>query len=117
MLEKKNTFYDFIAVANHLVTSDVTRPETLVAKGGSAGGLLMGAVANMAPGLFAGILAQVPYYFTSAVALGAPLRPVAFTVPTGNFGDIFAGYAAKAMGLPVAGSMITSPVSGLTSTS
>ena len=50
---------------------------------------------------FARILAQVPYYFTAAVSLGAPHRPVAFTVPTGNFGDIFAGYAARAMGLPV----------------
>lgn len=50
---------------------------------------------------FARILAQIPYFFTSAVSLGAPYRPVAFTVPTGNFGDIFAGYAARAMGLPV----------------
>jgi threonine synthase len=50
---------------------------------------------------FARILAQIPYYFTAAVSLGAPHRPVAFTVPTGNFGDIFAGYAAAAMGLPV----------------
>jgi threonine synthase len=41
------------------------------------------------------------YYFTSAVALGAPTRTVDFTVPTGNFGDIFAGYVAKKMGLPV----------------
>ena len=51
---------------------------------------------------FARILAQVPYYFTAGVCLGAPHRAVAFTVPTGNFGDIFAGYAARAMGLPVA---------------
>jgi len=51
---------------------------------------------------FARILAQIAYYFTTAVSLGAPQRPVAFTVPTGNFGDIFAGYAARAMGLPVA---------------
>ena len=57
MLEKKNTFTDFIAVAAHLVDTDVTRPENLVAFGGSAGGLLMGAVANLAPDLFAGILA------------------------------------------------------------
>src|SRR6202008_3194729 len=41
------------------------------------------------------------YYFTSAVALGAPARAVDFTVPTGNFGDIFAGYVAKRMGLPI----------------
>ncbi len=47
------------------------------------------------------VLAQVVYYFTSAVSLGAPERPVSFTVPTGNFGDIFAGHIAKRMGLPI----------------
>ncbi|CDP88348.1 MULTISPECIES: S9 family peptidase [Mycolicibacterium] len=61
LLEKTNTFTDFIAAARHLVDSGVTRPQNLVALGGSAGGLLMGAVANMAPELFAGILAQVPF--------------------------------------------------------
>ncbi|MCX8508313.1 MAG: threonine synthase [Rhodobacteraceae bacterium] len=50
---------------------------------------------------WARVLAQVVYYFTSAVALGAPQRKVSFTVPTGNFGDIFAGYIAKRMGLPI----------------
>jgi threonine synthase len=50
---------------------------------------------------WARIVAQVVYYFTSAVALGAPARVVDFTVPTGNFGDIFAGYVAKRMGLPI----------------
>lgn len=50
---------------------------------------------------WARIMAQIVYYFTSAISLGAPDRPVSFTVPTGNFGDIFAGYAAKRMGLPV----------------
>lgn len=50
---------------------------------------------------WARILAQVTYYFVAAVALGAPHRKVAFAVPTGNFGDIFAGYVAKCMGLPV----------------
>src|SRR5690606_16302451 len=50
---------------------------------------------------WARVLAQVVYYFTAAVSLGAPHRPVSFTVPTGNFGDIFAGYIAKHMGLPV----------------
>ncbi len=50
---------------------------------------------------FARVLAQVVYYFTSAVSLGAPARSVSFTVPTGNFGDIFAGYLAKRMGLPI----------------
>ncbi|MEO1640524.1 MAG: threonine synthase [Pseudomonadota bacterium] len=48
------------------------------------------------------VLAQVVYYFTAAVSLGAPHRQVSFTVPTGNFGDIFAGYIAKRMGLPIA---------------
>jgi len=47
------------------------------------------------------IVAQVTYYFVAAAALGAPHRRVSFVVPTGNFGDIFAGYVAKAMGLPV----------------
>ncbi|OMB97161.1 oligopeptidase B [Mycobacterium sp. NS-7484] len=61
LLEKTNTFTDFIAVARHLIDSGLTRPQNLVALGGSAGGLLMGAVANMAPELFAGILAQVPF--------------------------------------------------------
>ena len=61
LLEKKNTFTDFISAGEHLVDSGVTRPQNLVALGGSAGGLLMGAVANMAPRLFAGILAQVPF--------------------------------------------------------
>lgn len=48
------------------------------------------------------IMAQVVYYFHAALALGAPQRSVAFSVPTGNFGDIFAGYVAAQMGLPVA---------------
>lgn len=50
---------------------------------------------------WARIMAQIVYYFTSAVSLGAPHRAVSFCVPTGNFGDIFAGYAAKKMGLPI----------------
>jgi len=50
---------------------------------------------------WARILAQIVYYFVGAVALGAPERQVSFAVPTGNFGDILAGYYAKRMGLPV----------------
>lgn len=50
---------------------------------------------------WARIMAQIVYYFTAAVSLGAPDRKVSFVVPTGNFGDIFAGYAAKRMGLPI----------------
>ncbi len=50
---------------------------------------------------WARVLAQVVYYFTAATSLGGPLRPVRFTVPTGNFGDIFAGLIARKMGLPI----------------
>ena len=50
---------------------------------------------------WARIMAQVVYYFTTAVSLGAPDRKMSFTVPTGNFGDIFAGFVAKKMGLPI----------------
>ncbi len=50
---------------------------------------------------WARIVAQIVYYFTAAVALGGPHRPVSFTVPTGNFGDIFAGFVAERMGLPI----------------
>ena len=60
-LSKKNTFSDFVAVARHLSRDGWTSPDRLVAQGGSAGGLLMGAVANMAPDAFAGIVAQVPF--------------------------------------------------------
>ncbi|TPW35174.1 S9 family peptidase [Oecophyllibacter saccharovorans] len=59
--KKPNTFTDFIAVARHLITEGYTSPRRIVAHGGSAGGLLMGAVTNMAPELFAGIAAQVPF--------------------------------------------------------
>lgn len=50
---------------------------------------------------WARVMAQIVYYVTAAVALGAPHREIAFSVPTGNFGDVFAGYAARAMGLPI----------------
>ncbi len=55
---------------------------------------------------WARVAAQVVYYFTSAVALGAPHREVSFAVPTGNFGDILAGWVAKKMGLPIKRLMI-----------
>ncbi|MBM3558460.1 MAG: S9 family peptidase [Alphaproteobacteria bacterium] len=61
-LEKKeNTFRDFVAVADHLVAAGYTAAGRIVAHGGSAGGMLMGAVANMRPELFAGIVAEVPF--------------------------------------------------------
>ncbi len=61
LLKKKNTFYDFIDVARFLIDKGYTSPGNLYAMGGSAGGLLMGAVMNMAPELFRGIVAQVPF--------------------------------------------------------
>ena len=61
LLRKKNTFSDFIACAEHLVGVGYTRADRLFAIGGSAGGLLMGAVINMRPDLFAGVVAQVPF--------------------------------------------------------
>ncbi len=61
LLEKKNTFTDFVACAQHLVSAGWTSADRLVARGGSAGGLLMGAVANLAPSAFTGIVAQVPF--------------------------------------------------------
>jgi oligopeptidase B len=61
MLRKINTFTDFIACARHVVAEGWTTPEHLIARGGSAGGLLMGAVVNMAPDAFGGIVAQVPF--------------------------------------------------------
>ncbi|MGZ5420813.1 MAG: S9 family peptidase [Aeromicrobium sp.] len=61
MLNKRNTFTDFIACAEHLVAEGWTSTQRLIAEGGSAGGLLMGAVANLAPGAFQGIVANVPF--------------------------------------------------------
>ena len=61
LFKKKNTFTDFIACAEHLIAEKFTRPEKLFAMGGSAGGLLMGAVVNMRPDLFKGVIAAVPW--------------------------------------------------------
>ncbi len=61
MLTKRNTFTDFIAAARTLARSEWTSADRIVARGGSAGGLLMGAIANLAPDAFAGIVAQVPF--------------------------------------------------------
>lgn len=61
MLRKKNTFFDFIDAAKHLISERYTSPKNLYAMGGSAGGLLMGAVMNYNPELFNGIVAQVPF--------------------------------------------------------
>jgi len=62
---------------------------------------------------WARLMAQVVYYFYTAVRLGAPERPVAFSVPTGNFGDVFAGYVAQRMGLPVAKLIVATNVNDI----
>jgi threonine synthase len=65
---------------------------------GFLNGLKLGAVNSIN---WARIMAQIVYYFSASLAVGGPHRPVSFSVPTGNFGDIFAGYLAKQMGLPI----------------
>jgi oligopeptidase B len=61
MMKKKNTFYDFIDCSKFLIEQNYAAPDKLFANGGSAGGLLMGAIANMAPELYKGIIADVPF--------------------------------------------------------
>jgi threonine synthase len=62
---------------------------------------------------WARLMAQVVYYFYAAVRLGAPEQPVAFSVPTGNFGDVFAGYVATKMGLPIAKLIVATNVNDI----
>ncbi|AQR74842.1 threonine synthase [Sphingomonas sp. LM7] len=62
---------------------------------------------------WARLMAQVVYYFYAAVRLGAPDKPVAFAVPTGNFGDVFAGYVAARMGLPIARLIVATNVNDI----
>lgn len=75
--KKQNTFLDFIAAARHLVKENFTSHDRIVAQGGSAGGMLMGAIANMAPNDFAGIIAEVPFVDVLNTMLDAtlPLTP------------------------------------------
>ena len=77
LLKKPNTFGDFLAAARHLVAEGYTGKTRIVAQGGSAGGLLMGAVVNMAPDLFAGIIADVPFVDALSTMLdeSLPLTP------------------------------------------
>ncbi|NUS93827.1 MAG: S9 family peptidase [Nocardia sp.] len=77
-LTKKNTFTDFVSCARHLVEGGVTAPDRMIADGGSAGGLLVGAVANIAPDLFAGVLANVPFVdpLTSILDPSLPLTVI-----------------------------------------
>ncbi|MET0628944.1 MAG: S9 family peptidase [Acidimicrobiia bacterium] len=70
---KTNTFTDFVACARHLVDEGLTSPDRLIARGGSAGGLLMGAVANLAPDLFGVIVAEVPFVDTLTTMLDESL--------------------------------------------
>jgi oligopeptidase B len=77
-LDKKNTFSDFIACARHLADTGWTTPELTIAEGGSAGGLLMGAVANLAPQAFGGIVAAVPFVDNLTTMLDSSLP---LTVP------------------------------------
>ncbi|CDX55699.1 Oligopeptidase B [Mesorhizobium plurifarium] len=74
---KMNTFTDFIACARHLVAERYTRHDRIVAQGGSAGGMLMGAIANMAPEDFGGIVAEVPFVdvLTTMLDASLPLTP------------------------------------------
>lgn len=73
MMNKMNTFTDFIACAEHLVKAKYTSSDRLVIQGGSAGGLLMGAVTNMRPDLFKGVIAQVPFVDVLNTMLDASL--------------------------------------------
>ena len=73
LLKKKNTFTDFIAAGEHLVAQGYTAPHMLYAQGGSAGGLLMGAVFNMRPDLFHGVVAQVPFVDVVTTMLDASI--------------------------------------------
>jgi oligopeptidase B len=74
---KRNTFTDFIACAKHLVAENYTAHDRIVAQGGSAGGMLMGAIANMAPQAFGGIVAEVPFVdvLTTMLDASLPLTP------------------------------------------
>lgn len=73
MLRKKNTFYDFVDVADHLVRERYTSPARLVAQGGSAGGLLMGVITNLRPELFRAVVADVPFVDVINTMLDASL--------------------------------------------
>src|SRR5690625_7399996 len=73
LLTKKNTFSDFVAAAEHLVSTGAVAPDRLSAEGRSAGGLLMGAVANLAPERFRAIIAGVPFVDTLTTILDPSL--------------------------------------------
>jgi oligopeptidase B len=99
LLKKRNTFDDFIACAEHLIEAGVAAPDKIVAMGGSAGGMLMGAIANQRPELFAAVLAMVPFVDVLSTMQDAslPLTPPEY-VEWGNpaeptFRDYIASYS------------------------
>jgi oligopeptidase B len=98
--KKENTFRDFISAARHLIAKNFTRQGEIVAQGGSAGGMLMGAVANMAPDLFKAIIAEVPFVdvLTTMLDDTLPLTPPEWTewgnpIVSKEFYDIIARYS------------------------
>jgi oligopeptidase B len=97
LLKKKNTFTDFVAVAEHLIDAGRTSPDRLAAQGGSAGGLLMGAVANLRPDLFRAILAHVPFVDVLRVMLDPtlPLTTGEFTEWGNPTDPVFYDYIAS----------------------
>ncbi|MGE0241692.1 MAG: S9 family peptidase [Parvibaculaceae bacterium] len=98
--KKQNTFRDFIAAARHLIARGYTRQGEIVAQGGSAGGMLMGAVANMAPDLFRAVVAEVPFVdvLTTMLDDTLPLTPPEWPewgnpITSKEFYDIIAAYS------------------------
>jgi oligopeptidase B len=98
--KKHNTFRDFISAARHLIEQGYTRQQQIVAEGGSAGGMLMGAVANMAPEVFKAIIAEVPFVdvLTTMLDDTLPLTPPEWTewgnpIASKAFYDILAAYS------------------------
>src|SRR5262249_26380020 len=94
LANKRNTFSDFIAVAEHLVRLGLTRPGRIVASGASAGGTLVGAVANLRPDLFAGIYTEVPFVdaLNTLLDRSLPLTESSFSEfgnPIDNAADFF----------------------------
>ncbi len=86
LLNKKNTFTDFIACAEFLVREKYAAPDKLFAQGASAGGLLMGVVVDMRPELFRGIVAEVPWVetLTESISEGSP----AYKAENQEWGDL-----------------------------
>ncbi|MGE0006904.1 MAG: S9 family peptidase [Parvibaculaceae bacterium] len=98
--KKQNTFHDFISAARHLIAAGYTRQGSIVAQGGSAGGMLMGAVANMAPELFKAVIAEVPFVdvLTTMLDDTLPLTPPEWPewgnpIASREFYDVIAAYS------------------------